>query len=73
MSKKLNDLIAKAKKLPPMTKRQRDERDMDFAYGNFACSSNHKPQRLAFRQVAQSRGWTQEEFDKWAEDKVWTR
>jgi hypothetical protein len=69
----LEDLLKKVKALPPMTKRQREEQSFDFAYGNLACTTNHKPVRQAFALLAKSRGWTAPQFTEWAEDKEWTR
>jgi len=60
--------------LPDMTEDERDEHALDFAYGNLACSTNHKPARDAFAQLAREKfGWTQERFDAWASEREWTR
>jgi hypothetical protein len=67
----LEDLIKRAKGLPPMTERQREVQRFDFAYGNLACTTNHKPTRQAFALLAKSRGWTAPQFTEWAEDKAW--
>lgn len=56
---------------PPMTPEQQEEQRLDFAYGNLACSTNHKPSRAAFWKVAHERGWTQERFDSWAHGREW--
>lgn len=48
-----------------------DESALSFAYGNLACSTNHKPTREAFESLALGRGWTKEQFDAWADRKEW--
>jgi hypothetical protein len=65
------ELLARAKALPPMTVREAAHQAADWAYGNLACSSNHKPNREAFRKLLSERGWTDNEFDEWANDKMW--
>lgn len=57
--------------LPPMTRRQAEEQRLDFTYGNLACSTNHKPRREVFKEIALGRGWTEEQFDKWADGREW--
>jgi hypothetical protein len=57
--------------LPPPTPRQLEEQRFDFAYGNLATSTNHKPSRAAFWWLAQERGWTVEQFRVWAEGREW--
>jgi hypothetical protein len=71
VSDALEALLEKVRALPPMTPRQREEQALDWTYGNLACSTNHKPARLAFAKVALSRGWTPEGFEAWAADKEW--
>lgn len=44
---------------------------MDFAYGQLACSTNHKVFRHVFLGWAKEHGWTEEEFEAWAKDKRW--
>jgi hypothetical protein len=45
-TKKLaQQLMNDAEKLPPMTEDERNAQRLDFAYGNLACSANHKPVR----------------------------
>lgn len=44
---------------------------IDWAYGNLACSTNHKPVRECFLKLALERGVSQGEFDRWAADKEW--
>jgi hypothetical protein len=72
----LDELLRNAtemwEKLPPedREKRRRDQL-LSFAYGNLACSSNHKPQRAAFQTVALARGFTEAEFDAWADVRHW--
>lgn len=65
---KINQLL---KECAPMTNKQRDLQNIDFAYGNLACSTNHKPRRAAFEKVAFDSGLTKEEFEAWAKDKEW--
>ena len=68
---RLDELLAKAKTLPPMTVREKQEQKLGFAWGNLACSSNHKPTRAPFEETAKDWGWTEAEFEKWASDKEW--
>jgi hypothetical protein len=44
---------------------------LSFAYGNLACTTNHKPTRSAFRKVALDLGVTEEEFEVWAREREW--
>lgn len=56
----------------PISERERQEQALSFAYGNLACSRNHKPSRKAFVALAQSHyGWTAEEAEAWASTKKW--
>jgi hypothetical protein len=55
----------------PMTPEEQEAQRFDWAYGNLACSTNHKPSRAAFLWLAQERGWAIEQFHKWAADKEW--
>jgi hypothetical protein len=64
-------LLAKVKALPPMTPDERVAQALSFAYGNLACSTNHKPERRAFRAIALERGWTEERFNEWAAQHHW--
>ena len=68
---RLEELLEEARRLPPMTDEQREEQRLDFAYGNLACSTNHKPVLEAFWAVASGRGWTRERFAKWAAGREW--
>lgn len=54
--------------------RERALRDqaLDFAYGNLATSTNHRPSRDAFARLAAARGMSATEFAAWAADKDWT-
>lgn len=63
-------IIAEARALPPMTEEKKLQR-LDFAYGNLACSTNHKPRYGAFKEVARTMGISRERFDEWALDKDW--
>ena len=69
--KTLDELLRLARMLPPMTPAERDEQRLDWAYGNLACSRNHRPSRLAFYDLAKWVGWSKERFDEWAADKEW--
>lgn len=68
---KLRLLLARVRELPPMTPDERVEQGFSFAYGNLACTTNHKPNRAAFRTLALEEGWTEERFNTWASDKEW--
>lgn len=55
-----------------MTRDQEEAQALDFAYGNLACSTNHRPMRAAFADVARDRyGWTDQRFAAWAAGKKW--
>lgn len=54
-----------------MTKEQREEQSLCFAYGNLALSTNHRPKLDAFRYVAMGMGWTEEKFAEWAKNREW--
>lgn len=54
-----------------MTPKQRKLQDLDFAYGNLACTNNHKPSRRPFAKLFMKRGFTFAEFAEWAADKEW--
>ena len=53
-----------------MTPEEKQLQGLDFAYGNLACSSSHKPQREAFQKVASGK-IPDKAFDAWAADKTW--
>ncbi len=53
------------------TPEQLEEQRFDFAYGNLAASTNHKPSRAAFESLAAERGWSIQRFSKWAEGREW--
>lgn len=44
---------------------------IDFAYGNLAATTNHKPEREAFRALWVRRGLLAAEFDAWADKRAW--
>jgi hypothetical protein len=68
----LEELIEEAKRLPPMTPRQRQEQSLNFTYGNLASSTNHKPSLVAFQRAAViGFGWTEIEFAAWSRGKEW--
>jgi len=65
-TKKLaQQLMNDAEKLPPMTEDERNAQRLDFAYGNLAASTHHKPERAAFAKLAFDLGWSSEKFDGW--------
>lgn len=66
----LDELLAQAKNLK-MTDEQKIEQRLDFAYGNLAASTNHKPMRNTFRQLALKLGMTLADFDEWAAGLEW--
>jgi hypothetical protein len=65
------ELLEKVRKLPPMTPDEKFAQRLDFAYGNLACSTNHKPTREAFAELAKGYGWSFQRFAVWAEGKEW--
>ncbi len=67
----LKKLLEQAANLPEPTRREREEQAFSFAYGNLAMSTNHKPVRKYFKDLALSRGWTENEFEGWADTKTW--
>lgn len=69
--KTYEELVEEARKLPPMTRDQRDEQALCFAYGNLACSTNHKPSRAAFWASAEKMEWSRERFEVWAAGRKW--
>lgn len=48
-----------------------DLQRLSFAYGNLACSTNHRPVRAAFEEVALGMGVSPEDFAAWAADREW--
>jgi hypothetical protein len=58
-----------------MTREERDLQALSFAYGNLACTTNHRPLRSAFRAICVGPNtrmkWTQEQFDAWANAREW--
>lgn len=64
-------LKARVAALPPMTAAERRAQRLDWIYGQLACSTNHKPTRASFEELALERGWTAIEFVAWAAKKVW--
>lgn len=67
----LVQLIEAVRKLPPMTERQRKEQALDFAYGQLAASTHHKPSRSVFLRIAREDGWTLQEFARWQKGRQW--
>lgn len=66
----LEELMEQAKKVE-MTGEQKLEQRLDFAYGNLAASTNHKPQREVFHALATKLGMTQIAFEAWASRREW--
>jgi hypothetical protein len=65
-------LIAHKDRVVP--ERERQEQAMSFNYGNLSLSTNHKPSRKAFVELAQSHyGWSVEDAEAWAATKTWER
>ena len=65
------ELLALIRGAPSPTPEQLEEQRFDFAYGNLAASTNHKPSRAAFESMAIERDWSFQRFSKWAEGKEW--
>ena len=57
--------------LPPPTERDRQLQRYSFAYGNLACTTNHRPNRAAFKALALADGWTDDEWETWADAREW--
>lgn len=66
----LDELLTQARTIK-MTQAQEREQRLDFAYGNLAASSNHKPQREVFCLLAVEMGMLEVEFDAWAGRREW--
>jgi hypothetical protein len=66
----LDELLEQARTIK-MTQAQEREQRLDFAYGNLAASSNHKPRRSAFRNLALTMGMSEENFNVWAVQRSW--
>jgi hypothetical protein len=71
MSDPLDDLLARARALPPMTDDERAEQQLDFTYGNLALSTHHKPVKAAFAAASRRFGWSEERFELWAAGRAW--
>ncbi len=56
----LKDLLERVRALGPMTRQQLEEQRVDWAYGNLAATTNHRPTREGFARFLRSRGWTEE-------------
>lgn len=67
----LLDLLEQMRARPQMTPDERDVQALSFAYGNLACSTNHKPTRLAFAKLAKDMGWSFARFAEWADSREW--
>lgn len=71
------DLRARLAALPEPTPRQREEQAFSFAYGNTRLGeieSTGQPgtvSRSAFAELARDRGWTDDEFNAWANKREW--
>lgn len=77
MSAKLDELLERVRKLPPMTARQAEVQAFCFTYGNCRLGeieSTGQPGRVSrsvFAALALKRGWTEEEFHEWADAREW--
>ena len=67
------DLRAQVAALPPMTEAERRAQAIDFAYGNLACTTRHKPDRETFRALALSKGFDEAWFEAWAAARTWRK
>lgn len=63
------DGIAEEAGLP--SQKEHDVQAIDFAYGNLVASTNHKPDREAFRALWMARHLPEAEFDAWASARTW--
>lgn len=52
-------------------KKEKDMQRFDWAYGNLAASTNHKPSRKAFLKLFLDEGYSEADFEEFARDKVW--
>ena len=68
---RFRELAKRLAALPPMTPREQELQAMSFAYGNLACTTNHRPSRKAFKAIALERGWSEIEFEIWANERTW--
>jgi hypothetical protein len=67
----LEELLEQAKSIK-MTDSQKLDQRLDFAYGNLAASTNHKPRRAAFKQLADQLGMAATAFEDWAAKREWS-
>lgn len=69
------ELMALMDRLPPPTPKELAWQAIEFAYGNLACSTNHKPRYKAFKEAAMPtltrHGVTEAEYREWAKTKKW--
>lgn len=73
---KLDALLVELRKMVPVPYANTEERALqalDFAYGNLAASTNHKPEYDAFKKIALERGLTLDVFERWAKQRKWWR
>lgn len=68
----LAELLALTKDIP-VTEDDRKLQRLDFAYGNLAASTRHRPQRAAFASVADEMGISGDVFEAWAKGKSFFR
>ena len=65
------ELVERARALPPMSKDQRDEQTLCFAYGNLGLT-HEGCSRKAFKKLAAEKyGWSSDRFDAWSFGKEW--
>lgn len=66
----LNAMVDNARQIK-MTPDQQLEQSLDFAYGNLACTTNHRPSKEAFKTLAMERGMSETWFEVWASKREW--
>jgi hypothetical protein len=71
MHDELRELMEKVKNLPAPSPEEHEMQSFDWAYGNLAASTNHKPSKAAFWKLASERGWSVARFEEWAKGREW--
>lgn len=66
----LNAMVENARKIK-MTPDQQLEQALDFAYGNLACTTHHRPSKEVFKTLAMERGMSATWFELWASKREW--
>jgi hypothetical protein len=67
----LEVLLERVRALPPMTPAEVQEQRLSWAYGQLACSTNHKPTLEGLRAIAVKMGWDRKRFAGWAIQRKW--